>query len=285
MEMHEAVALIRKNKNIPVKKLTNDIISRATYNRFISGQTDLNICSFLSLIENLHISLDELTYIKNGYTLNIEQDIMNDIKKAFEIQNLDELHALQKFCAIKASCGEEIFAHLEGLIDLLLARVTGKSVSLIDNSLYEYLIKVETWTRYELILFNNSLFLFDIDSTKIILSRAVHSLDQLSELQPYGNESFRLVTNAIVFFLQHESLFDADKYIQYLSRYQLPEDYLYERLLLKIFTNIQSLLILNQKDSLEEIYKCLDFFDYLGSPSLKKMMYDLIQDILKIYKP
>lgn len=266
-----------------VKQITGNNFSRATYNRFISGETELNSSSFFLLLENLHISYEELDYIRNGYMLNVENEIIKEIKCAFEKQDIEELLLLKTFCTTKKKSEQDVFCHLESYIELLVARTRKENIDIKTNKLYIYLINVETWTRYELNFFHTTLFFFDIDSVRVILARAVHNLDQLSDLQPYGNESFRLVINAIIFFFHNSALYDAEKYIMYLSKYTLPEDFVYERLLLKIFNNLHSLIILKVDNALSEIEHCIELLEYLGSTNIKKATEILVQEILSKY--
>lgn len=53
---------------------------------------------------------------------------------------------------------------LASLTEVLLARLEHKNIDLKENELYKYLVKTETWTRYELVMFNNSMFYFDAEA-------------------------------------------------------------------------------------------------------------------------
>lgn len=59
MEIYEAVATLRKDKNIKIEEAIGNSMSRASFNRYINGKTDL-YTSFLELLEKLHVSLEEI---------------------------------------------------------------------------------------------------------------------------------------------------------------------------------------------------------------------------------
>lgn len=72
MEYHKVISELRTNKNIKVSDLIGDNMSRSSYNRFISGKTDIYSQHLLALLDQLHVSFSELEYIASGYNTSKE---------------------------------------------------------------------------------------------------------------------------------------------------------------------------------------------------------------------
>lgn len=181
----------------------------------------------------------EVNHIKNGYDFNDEQKILKEIKEAFEFQDKKKLLLLKKMCSYNQKNNITNYGHYESLIEILLARITHKHIDIKKNKLYQYLINIETWTRYELIMFNNTFFFFTPAANKYILSRAIPSLQKITTLNKLGSESFRLMSNAIIYFIHNDEVNEAIKYIKHLNEVELPSDYIYEKVILKIFVNFK----------------------------------------------
>ena len=177
MEIYEAVATLRKDKNIKIEEAIGNSMSRASFNRYINGKTDLYTSHFLELLEKLHISLEEIEFMCNGYTDNVEKQLMKELKHAFEDQNIHELNFILQHCRNEYALDKNVlYSHLASLTEVLLARLEHKNIDLKENELYKYLVKTETWTRYELVMFNNSMFYFDAEALKQILPKAINKL-------------------------------------------------------------------------------------------------------------
>lgn len=282
MKLYEIINDIRIQKNISIKEISEYSVSKSTYYRYINGETDLNSYSFLKLLDTLHVTIEEVNHIKNGYGLSEQQNILVEIKKAFENQDITKLELLKKMCVFKQSNKIENYIHYESLIDILIARLQHKEIDIKKNKLYQYLLKTDTWTRYELIMFNNSMFFFNVSATKYILNRAIPSLKNISKLHSLGEESFRLVVNAVVFFIHNNEINDAIKYIKLLNSIEILSDHIYEKIILKMLNNLPGYL-LNEEKAIFEINKCIEFLSFIDAKPLDRMFSELFEDLKKIY--
>ncbi len=254
-------------------------MSRSTFNRYTKGKTDVYSTHLIDILSRLHIELSEIQFISNGYSNSEEKDFLIRIKNAFEGKNIDELKYLKTSCETSYIEKSDIFyCHMASLVTVLMNRLNHIDMDITQTDLYKYLISVETWTRYELVLFNNCLFFFNLEAIQVILSRAIASLDKFNDLNPYASESFRLIVNVVITFCKHLDYSETIKYIDLLENYKLREDQLYEQFLLKLFSGIK-LLILGDSNGEKNILKCIDFLDFLELDSLKMMCQGLVDAI------
>ncbi|NCA66980.1 MAG: hypothetical protein EOM87_02835, partial [Clostridia bacterium] len=141
--------------------------------------------------------------------------------------------------------------------------VQDKNIDLKENELYKYLVKTETWTRYELVMFNNSMFYFDAEALKQILPKAINKLAYYKEINPYANEGFRLLINAIIAFISKNEIHQALIYIRILEKHPLNEDQAYEALLQKFLIGVKLILIDDSKGD-EVVKDCIQTMQFLN---------------------
>lgn len=280
MDLASTISDIRKHKGLSISELTQDIISTSTFGRYITGTTDLHSQSFIEILNRLHITLPELEFIANNYSNNEEKEFMTKIMLSFTNQDIDYLSYLKITCQQKLGSHNSFYDHMLGLIDILIARLDHKEIDVSDNPLYKYLIRTETWTRYELVLFSDSLIFWPPETVVTILKRAITTVSKLDKLNPYGLESFRLISNAITSLIFHHNYKNALYFIEILEQYQLRDDFIYEKLFLKLFTGFK--LAILKKDA--QVYQpyfddCLAVIKILNLPTLQASFEAAIKDI------
>lgn len=283
MEVFEAVSYIRKSKNISLADTLGNELSKSSYYRYINGDSDLYSQNFLNILYNLRISLDEVNLMRTGYKEQTEQTLLIKVKQAFDAQNVEELKMLKKHCRILAESEANIvFAHLHSLVELLVNRLLKKNIDVTKTEIFQYLIKTETWSRYELVLFNNSLFYFDSEAVNQILPRAIDKLINFQKMNPYANEAVILLANAIIFFLKEKNEARALHYIDTANQLYLTEEQAYERLLIKCLSSIKK-IVLNNSEGFEEITVYLKIMETLEMNNLLEMFNKLISELETVY--
>lgn len=282
MELYEAVSLIRKKKNIKIDDVIANNISRSTFNRYVTGKSDLYSKNLIKLLDNLKVSLDELELIANNYADNDQNILLANIKEAFDKREINQLIYWKKFCEDKYNTERNIlYSHSIGLIEVLIARIKQEPIDLHDNVLYQYLVKTETWTRYELIMFNNSMFYFDTDLVKHILPKVIERLSYYNNFNRYTHEVCRLLSNVIIYFMQYNDFQSAFHYIHIMEKTDLGEEHVFERLLFKFFEGIK-LLMIDSHQAQAHINQCLQIMEFLELRNLKYMSEAVVTELLKM---
>jgi Rgg/GadR/MutR family transcriptional activator len=272
---------IRKQKGISIKDLCGTRISRSSYNRFVNGKQDTSSTNFLYLLSELNITYDEFSF----YSLSDEYQEFNalsvEIRKAFEEKNINELLIIKDTCKRLYVKNGLRFSHLSSMCSLLIDRLEEKSLDYNNYVISQYLINLGTWTRYELILFNNCMYVFNMDFIKIILKKAVSSIRKYSAKNRYGDEGFRMIINAIVHFLINDEVDLSYKYFKMLVDSSLPEDCIYERLLLNFFNGIFNLLKgknLEGEATCNQALSILKFLDCDNLYTMHKNLFDFLKN-------
>ena len=244
------VSNIRTAKGVPIGKLISGVCSRTAYRNFVMNQTGTSVDNFMRLLAKLHVSYTEFKYIANGFETDYEQRFVIDLQKAIAQGNLKRLDALLQrtlnYCAIYEN--DEKYRHLACITQLTIDKMKGNQLD--ENArqvVTNYLIRCETWTHYELMMFNNAMFAFSLDQIRMFREKVIHNLEKYQNLRVYGSESFRVLINMLMVFIESRSHRDIRIMMGLINNYQLNEDMLFEETLRLYFTGILDLI--NQRIS------------------------------------
>lgn len=267
--MGKVISEIQKSKNIKIKDICDNLCSESTYFRIINGEVDVSFNILNHIIKKLNISFEELFILVEGD--NIIQKDMNIIRELFLTNNINALKN------IKAELVDKNLIHL---CSLLMDRLSGEESS-NKNELILYLLSIESWTRYELILFNNSLFAFNHEITNILINKILNSYYDKKTYPINKSELFQMCVNVIVIYLQNEYIDDSYKLYKRLRQFKLDEEQLLEKNILLYLSGLFD-LIYDEKNVQfnKKIDTALEIFLILGSNNMYEMHKDLLQYII-----
>ncbi|HES2578684.1 TPA: quorum-sensing system transcriptional regulator RopB/Rgg1 [Streptococcus pyogenes] len=273
MEIGETVEFIRHSKNISIKQVCGDYLTRQTYYRFIKNNLDISSKKLLYILDNLNVNVDEFLFISNNFKQYKEFIDMDTAKHYFECRNIEGLnHILDSYKDSKSTKEKNLFA----LVKVLLATLTEEDCLTERTYLSNYLINIETWSHYETVLFNNCMFIFESCFIEMVFSKVILNLD--NTLRYYGNESIRMFVNMLILFIQRQEYDKASEILAKIEDYQLNDDCLYERCCVSFFDGIIGLI--NGKEGAEQ--KCvqiLEIFQLLNCKTIHHMFQTYLEAI------
>ncbi|HHH5440753.1 TPA: Rgg/GadR/MutR family transcriptional regulator [Streptococcus pyogenes] len=250
MEIGETVEFIRHSKNISIKQVCGDYLTRQTYYRFIKNNLDISSKKLLYILDNLNVNVDEFLFISNNFKQYKEFIDMDTAKHYFECRNIDGLnHILDSYKDSKSTKEKNLFA-----------------------------LVIETWSHYETVLFNNCMFIFESCFIEMVFSKVILNLDKYNTLRYYGNESIRMFVNMLILFIQRQEYDKASEILAKIEDYQLNDDCLYERCCVSFFDGIIGLI--NGKEGAEQ--KCvqiLEIFQLLNCKTIHHMFQTYLEAI------
>lgn len=285
MNFGKAISNIRKNKHISIQQITANTITKSSYNRFINGETQPSINSFLTLLQNLHVSFEEFLYISRGYKPDYFNEIAMQIRDATITRNislLQEIHATISTYAQQEPNNQTYF-HLQCVITLILNFLQDDPFDqTAKNTLLNYLSKCDVWTHYEHTLFNSVIFIFDPSAVNAMEKRIIRNLDSYELMHIYGNESFRSLCVILAFDISHQDLLSAIKVVSKLENFSLHKDMLFEKTLYKLFSGIVFLLS-SQSIGLQNIKEAIQILQLTDSKGYLKAALTFIKEVCQTY--
>lgn len=257
MKEYEIIEMVRKQKGLSISEVCGEEISRSAYQRFAKNETSLSIGKFTYLMEKVHLDYGELKVFNYPEDMDNSRRIMKEIAVAFMRQDIAELKRISTFVKEKNQNPTVKEKHLVSLSDMMVARLSNEKIDAKNSVLYQYLINAMTWTHYELVLFNNSMYVFEPEFVELILSKALFSLSMYQTISEGKSEYFRMLSNAVLYFIQNQNLSLAWKYVEKLGTVQLDSDMYFEKNL-QLFLNGIWQVIRGNKDGKSEVQKSLE---------------------------
>lgn len=275
MEVWEIVERVRKLKGISISEICGDEVSRSVYDRFVKNEADTTVSKLTYFLDRINLDYDELKIFNYPENVNEINHMMKEIQTAFLAKDTDELLRIANFCKVRQSNPRKREENLISLCELLVARLKGEPFDAVETNVYQYLINSHTWTHYELILFNNCMFVFTPDFVDLILERAIMSLSMYKDSKDGRSESFRMLVNAIVYFIQSGERTYAWKYLEKMDEFHLDEDMYFEANLRLFLHGIWETLRGNEEGKIK-VKQSLMVCEYLSSKQYQQMNYELL---------
>lgn len=285
MDFGKAISNIRRNKHISIQQITNNTITKSSYNRFVNGETQPSVNSFLTLLQNLHVSFEEFLYISRGYKPDYFNEIAMQIRDATITRNIplmQEIHATISTYA-QQNPNNQTYLHLKCVTTLILNSLQNEPLDQESKKiLLNYLLKCDVWTHYEHTLFNSVIFIFEPSAVNAMEKRIIRNLDSYELMHIYGNESFRSLCVILAFDISHQDLMAAIKVVSKLANFSLHADMLFEKTLYKLFSGIVFLLS-GQSIGLQNIKEAIQIMQLTDSKDYLKATFAFIKDVCQIY--
>ena len=285
MDFGKAISNIRRNKHISIQQITNNTITKSSYNRFVNCETQPSVNSFLTLLQNLHVSFEEFLYISRGYKPDYFNEIAMQIRDATITRNIplmQEIHATISTYA-QQNPNNQTYLHLKCVTTLILNSLQNEPLDQESKKiLLNYLLKCDVWTHYEHTLFNSVIFIFEPSAVNAMEKRIIRNLDSYELMHIYGNESFRSLCVILAFDISHQDLMAAIKVVSKLANFSLHADMLFEKTLYKLFSGIVFLLS-GQSIGLQNIKEAIQIMQLTDSKDYLKATFAFIKDVCQIY--
>lgn len=285
MDFGKAISNIRKNKHISIRQITDNTITKSSYNRFINGETQPSIDSFLIMLQNLHVSFEEFLYIARGYKPDYFNELAMEIRDATITRNvtlMQEIHATISTYAIE-NPNNQTYLHLKCVTTLILNYLQKEPLDQnAKDTLLNYLLHCDVWTHYEHTLFNSAIFIFEPSAINAMEKRIIRNLDSYELMHIYGNESFRTLCVILAFDIYQKDLSSAIKVISKLANFSLNADMFFEKTLYKLFSGTVFLLS-GQSIGIQNIKDAIQIMILTESKSYLKAAINFIRDVTHIY--
>lgn len=265
MEYHEVISEMRQNKNLKVQDLLANKMSRSSYNRYVSGQTDIYSQHFFTLLEELHLTFAELDLITHSQQIFDQTDFFQKINQATVKKNHVELELLYQYAINSAKFTvNDFYTHVVSVLEFSL----NKRKLNYTTFLKPYLLRAFTWTNYEIELFTLLLPYLSEMELSLFLNKIERILSNTHRSVPYNLKKFHLLCELIFYFIDHSDKNKILHYINLLETYPLDDEMAYEKLLFIFFSQFK--LILLKRQHLSNLDSCITTAHFLGLTTLHK---------------
>lgn len=255
MDVGCTIELIRQKKNIPIKSLIGGVVSRAHYYRITNGQSDMTVTCFFKILEQLNVSLEEFLFIKNNFKIERFKALFTDVRESFIEQDVDKLLALkEKSTLIYKETNLERYQHSALVIKLLINRLKEEEYdSFAKEYLQDYLVNLNMFTHYDLVLYTNTFFAFSKELNEAISTRILDNAKKYEQLKSFESDTVKVLSNMIFYEIELNDFKKVKEYLGYMKQVELSEHLIIEKILQKFFMGIDCLLTENIKQGKEQM--------------------------------
>lgn len=201
---------IRQSKGLTQEEICGDMLARSTLARIKSGQVIPKFDTFIFLLQQINMSLEEFEYICNVYQPSERQKLLNIANNNLSITDNTELLSL------KQQCQEYLQTHHDIPIQQLLDRLTitihvrefggeSKDTTFQETTqkIWHYLEKQNTWYQNDFKLLLTILYHFPLETLKTITPKILTSLVKYTDLYNIKPLQLTLLTNLASIYLDN----------------------------------------------------------------------------------
>ena len=201
---------IRQSKGLTQEEICGDMLARSTLARIESGQVIPKFDTFIFLLQQINMSLEEFEYICNVYQPSERQKLLNIANNNLSITDNTELLSL------KQQCQEYLQTHHDIPIQQLLDRLTvtihirefggeSKDTTFQETTqkIWHYLEKQNTWYQNDFKLLLTILYHFPLETLKTITLKILTNLVKYTDLYNIKPLQLTLLTNLASIYLDN----------------------------------------------------------------------------------
>ncbi|MCW6662358.1 hypothetical protein NHG23_00475 [Aerococcaceae bacterium NML190073] len=284
MELGQTISKIRQNKNVTIKELCGDRLSRSAYTRFVNGETETSIQNFLHMLDILNVSFHEIMFLYPVESNQYYNRCMAKISKYTAENDIAGLKSLQKECALFSEHNKDKYYHLSLICQARISRLQESTInqSIIDYFM-NYLNSVETWMHYEIILFNATLFIYSPEYLDAVMNRLLDSLKQYENYLPHLKYMLRLLQNLFNVHLFNKDIPRLNKIFKILSSIHISNDFMNYKLNFTFYKGCFLLAVHNNQTGHDIIEKCIETADFLELDVFSAAFRNSYQRLCKLY--
>lgn len=198
---------IRTNKGLSQKDVAEGYLSQSNYSKYENGIIDIPINTFIGILDNLNISLEEILYIHNGYKYSQKEEIYRDFFR-LPINSLETLEQLITRCDTYLETKNDSFISYIQEISMILKEAIKHNdiyqVKSIASNLLNQFQKNNTLYEKDLYLINSIFFLFPIETAHYTMQYIEKVVERYGEFHSISRILVNLRMNYSLMLLKEQ---------------------------------------------------------------------------------
>lgn len=198
----EILKKLRESKDLSLNDVSEKgFISASTLSNIENGKSDLTIDKLFFILNKLNTPLDVFQSYFNVAPVNFRAEF-NLVIKARKRKSIRELKKLREEFREKSSLIER-YRHLEIFVNIHIAELIGQQPDRNELKEIEKYLKTQySWHYYDITLFNNTFYFFDIEFVKICLNRVEKQYNIYTQVIWELDKKALFLLNVINYFIR-----------------------------------------------------------------------------------
>lgn len=256
----------RESRGLKLKDFVGSGLSTSQLSRFEKGESDLTITKFILALNELNMPISEFVYAVNDFHRDELNEILEQIR-IFVSQNDIQGMKLLLISQLEKNSPQKKFHKLNViLIKIRLQELSGETYYTDEDLDYlsDYLFSVDYWGCYELLLFMNTLDVFNHDMFMVLSKEMSRRSDFYKEIPNHRRLISTMLLNGYIACIDREEFIDALYFEKQLNSCFFIETEVYERLVFLYAKNLYKLKKRNDKRAILEMQKCIGMMKLLS---------------------
>ncbi|MBC1777087.1 helix-turn-helix domain-containing protein [Listeria seeligeri] len=212
----DTIKYIRLNKQYSQNNVSTSIISRTSLSKIENNRLNPTFAKLIPIINNLDVDFDEFIYIQNNFKYSEKKIITNLFSNINFNTDITNLNNLLKLCTtyLKKNNDDTIINEIRIIVKAMIQLNTNHSIDEIRQTItpiWERLSYLDKWFGIELNIINNILFIFDIETSIHICTRAINELQKYPDSKK--NLQIAFLMNASILLMHKDDFPQANKYL------------------------------------------------------------------------
>ncbi|RIJ67979.1 helix-turn-helix domain-containing protein [Rummeliibacillus sp. POC4] len=284
MEIGQVIKKIRTNKNITQQSLANAIgMTRPYIARIESGKNSISSDKLTEILDYCNVTYNEFFYIKNDYKKSSKMNDYNKVIKLYYENNIEEISKIKNEAEKKYEENSDIF--LRHLYILCISMENDLDVNKIDKEyiqeITDYLLSIDDWCYYELVVLNNFLFLLPPAAAILMSKNLLKYAEKYKELNSDTKVLSYLLFNLLELSIKNNEFESAKLLLNATKTYTTKKTEFFELTLSLFYEGIMNIIDDSVMEGIGKCNKSLDIFKTLGNEYFYTKLKEDLDNLLK----
>ena len=274
-----ALKKTREDKGLSLTALAEGILSKSQLSKIERDLSDISAYKLFLLLKRLNISWSEFSLLIDSNDSSQSQQLLEEITQAALTFNTAKISFFEKKV-------ENIFIqqkHSNHRLELIMIRSLKCQLNHTqleqDDAFFliDYLFKVENWTRFELVLYGNTMSFLPLETVNL-LSKEIANRTLLFDSINHS-VIINLLFNTVILNLMHCNKVQATHFLRLMENAPFLDIQLGEKFLKEFAHALYQYKFENKKEAEEKILFLLRILTTLKSDDLYLFMFDTFQSV------
>ena len=224
----------RQSRNLTMKEVCDTDLSVAQLSKFERGVIEITINKFL---DKLNITIEEFFHAEQEFELSEFEQLIVKMKEHYIKNDADRLLELRNEQLKKYKKSNIKFFELNAImLSALLKDLTNDKSKApeMEEKLIDHLLEVDIWCHYEIVLFANSISLFNTNTLVTLTNEMINNTKYYQEIKKHRVITIQTLINVILTLLENgetdqskifqnklTELLEMDQYMLYERNYSI----------------------------------------------------------------
>lgn len=274
----------RESRQLKLRDIASKELSTSQISRFENGESDLTITKFMHAIQLINMPIDEFMYTANNFKRDELNELLYKIQQYTTSRDID---SLKKMLSDEESVTSNNLTMQKIRILLIKISINGLSGEKLFNEadvedLADYLFSVAYWGRNELLIFANSINVFNKMTNLTLLREMNRRTDFYKELPQNRTLIASMNVNAYIFCVENSEWIEAQYFEQQLKNTYFKETEIYERLVFIYAKAFHDYKKNKDEKALNQLYDVIKAMKLAGSVHLAENFEEHLNKVLQL---